>query len=207
MLAFVIIMLGTVLIFTIPLSLGVALVLIAALIFCIPFTGSSLALMLSNRIRPGICVVIGSTLGAILLFIPYVNTIAIAASLIYFVGYIVNISMFGHDDRHDASFHARQADEDAPHGKARGILPVAAVVADAIQEFEMDEPAIEFDDESAISDVSDGDVKTPATTDDADEAPSDEVQQPAENADAEAGGEPVWSDGTDEPDAESGREE
>ena len=186
---------------------GDALVLIAALIFCIPFTGSSLALMLSKRIRPGICVVIGSTLGAILLFIPYVNTIAIAASLIYFVGYIVNISMFGHDDRHDASFHARQADEDAPHGKARGILPVAAVVADAIQEFEMDEPAIEFDDESAISDVSDGDVKTPATTDDADEAPSDEVQQPAENTDAEAGGEPVWSDGTDEPDAESGREE
>ena len=130
MLMFVIIMLGTVLIFTIPLSIMVTLILLISLIFCVPFTGSSLALMLRNRLkRPALCVILGSGLGAVLLFVPYVNQVVLLASLIYFVGYVVNIAMFGHDEKHDASFHARQADEDAPSGKARGILPVAVEVA------------------------------------------------------------------------------
>ena len=210
MLAFVIIMLGTLLIFTIPLSLGVAFVLVAALIFCVPFTGASLALMLSNRIRPALCAIVGAALGAVLLFVPYVNTVVLAASLVYFVGYIVNISMFGHDEGHDASFPQRQADEDAPRGKARGILPVAAVVADAMHEFSDDEPAIEFNDESAISDVLErkaegqADADSPATSGDAGEG----AEQPAEAAsDAEAGGEPVWSQEAEPTDSDSVQKE
>lgn len=224
MLAFVIIMLGTVLIFTIPLSLGVLFILIAALIFCVPFTGSSLALMMS-RLRPGVCVVIGSILGAVLLFVPYVNTVVIAGSLVYFVGYIVNISMFGHDEQHDRSFHARQADEDAPRGKARGILPVAAVVAEAMSDFEEDGPAIDFDDDSALEEAS-GDA--PVAFAPSDEAASadvaaDEVKvegvelieigdaevpvavgsSAAKPSDAEGGGEPIWSDDPTDANAES----
>ena len=124
--ALVIIMLGLVLVFTIPLSIIVALAFVIAVIYCVPFTGASLALRLRKRIRPTFCVILGSGIGAALLFVPYVNTGVMVASMLYFVGYLVNITMFGHDAEHDSSFHARQADEDAPSGKARGILPVAS---------------------------------------------------------------------------------
>ena len=162
MFMFVIIMIGTLLIFTIPLSIIVALVVIIAIIFCVPFTGSSLALMLRNRFKPAICVILGCTIGAMLLFVPYVNMLVLVASLIYFVGYMVNIVMFGHDERHDASFHARQADEDAPRGKASGILPVAETgsssdFADGVAS-DYDEPAIDFtldEDEMKASDGED----------------------------------------------------
>ncbi|MDO4399626.1 MAG: hypothetical protein Q4D27_01605 [Coriobacteriia bacterium] len=131
MLMFVIVMLGTVLIFTIPLSIVVALILIISAIFCVPFTGASVALMFRKRFKPALCVILGSGIGAALLFVPYVNQLVFLVSMIYFVGYVVNIAMFGHDERHDASFHARQADEDAPKGKARGILPVAVEESNA----------------------------------------------------------------------------
>ena len=122
---FVIVMLGALLIFTIPLSIIVALGLLISAVYCVPFTGASIALQMRDRIRPTICAIIGAGIGAALLFVPYVNTGVFVASMLYFVGYVVNIAMFGHDEGHDASFHARQADEDAPRGKASGILPVA----------------------------------------------------------------------------------
>ena len=126
MLMFVIVMLGTVLIFTIPLAIIIALAFLVSAIFCVPFTGASLALLFRRRVKPALCVIAGTAIGAVLLFVPYVNMVVFAASLVYFVGYFVNILMFGHDKYHDASFHARQADEDAPKGKASGILPAAA---------------------------------------------------------------------------------
>ena len=122
---FVIVMIGALLVFTIPLAIIVGLALLISAIYCVRFSGASIALQLRNRIRPTICAIIGAGAGAALLFIPYVNTGVFVASMLYFVGYMVNIVMFGHDEGHDASFHARQADEDAPRGKARGILPVS----------------------------------------------------------------------------------
>ncbi|MDO4533034.1 MAG: hypothetical protein Q4C36_04860 [Coriobacteriia bacterium] len=131
--AFVIVMLGAVLIFTIPLSIIVALAFGIAFIYCVPFTGASIALRLRDRIRPTLCVILGCGIGAALLFVPYVNAGVMVASMLYFVGYMVNIMMFGHDSEHDSSFHARQADEDAPSGKASGILPVVVTVPDDSQ--------------------------------------------------------------------------
>ena len=131
--AFVIVMLGAVLIFTIPLSIIVALAFGIAFIYCVPFTGASIALRLRNRIRPTLCVILGCGIGAALLFVPYVNAGVMVASMLYFVGYMVNIMMFGHDPEHDSSFHARQADKDAPSGKASGILPVVVTVPDDSQ--------------------------------------------------------------------------
>lgn len=194
MLMFVAVMLGTVLIFTIPLSLLVGFILLAFAIFCVPFTGSSLALMLRHRIKPAICVVLGSGLGGALLFVPNVNVVVFAASLIYFTGYAVNIAMFGHDERHDASFHARQADEDAPGGKARGILPVsvgeepdtptpedAAKAAD-IGPFADAHAGVSGDAEDGAGEGSDG-----LGEDDAD-APVDSVATAADPSDAPEGG-------------------
>ncbi len=123
----IITLIGPVLVFTIPLSIIVALLLVVTLICCVPFTGSSVALMLlGKRLRPSFCVVIGAGVGGALLFVPYLNAVLIVVSLIYFVGYMINIVMFGHDNEHDAAFYERQADEDAPRGKASGILPTAA---------------------------------------------------------------------------------
>ncbi len=123
----VITLLGPVLVFTIPLSIVVALLLIVTLVCCVPFTGSSFALLLlRKRLRPSFCVVIGAGIGGVLLFVPYLNAALVAVSLVYFVGYMANIVMFGHDRDHDAAFYVRQADEDAPSGKASGILPTAA---------------------------------------------------------------------------------
>ena len=131
--AFVIVMLGAVLIFTIPLSIIVALAFGIAFIYCVPFTGASIALRLRDRIRPTLCVILGCAVGAALLFVPYVNAGVMVASMLYFVGYMINIVMFGHDAQHDSSFHSRQADEDAPSGKASGILPTVVVVPDDSQ--------------------------------------------------------------------------
>ena len=131
--AFVIVMLGAVLIFTIPLSIIVALAFGIAFIYCVPFTGASIALRLRNRIRPTLCVILGCAAGAALLFVPYVNTGVMVASMLYFVGYMINIVMFGHDAEHDSSFHSRQADKDAPSGKSSGILPTVVTVPDDSQ--------------------------------------------------------------------------
>lgn len=124
MLMFVGVTLGALLVFTLPFAAVMVLVLLLAALCCVPFTGASLALMLRRRIRPVLCVVLGSGLGAALLFVPQVNVVVFAASMVYFVGYLINIAMFGHDEKHDASFHHRETDDQAPRGKASGILPV-----------------------------------------------------------------------------------
>lgn len=145
MLMFVAVTLGALLVFTLPFAAAVLLAFLLAAIVCVPFTGASLLLMLRKRIRPVLCVIIGSGLFGALLFIPYVNVVVFAASMIYFTGYLVNIGMFGHDEKHDASFHHRETDAEAPTGKASGILPVAAVVEAKMTEFSGSSEAINED--------------------------------------------------------------
>lgn len=123
MLMFVAVTLGALLVFTIPFAAVVLLVFLVSAICCVPFTGASLMLMMRNRIRPVLCVALGSAIGSALLFVPYINVVVFAGSLIYFIGYVINIAMFGHDGQHDGWFREREADQDAPHGKASGILP------------------------------------------------------------------------------------
>ena len=224
MFMFVIVMLGTVLIFTIPLAIIIALVFLISAIFCVPFTGASLALLFRRRVKPAFCVIAGTAIGAVLLFVPYVNMAVFAASLVYFVGYFVNILMFGHDRYHDASFHARQSDEDAPKGKASGILPVAAAQGADI-EFE-DAPVgrravkradstglVSEDDletnEVVAADAADMDVSEADTPAAAGETvdPEADAETEAANADAEEAGEAAEEHPADDDAADRAGEE
>lgn len=124
MLMLVLILLGPLLVFTIPLSVVALFALLICIICCVPFTGASLALIFHKRFHPALCTVVGSGLGAALLFVPYLNQAIVVASLIYFVGYLINIAMFGHDKYHDSSFlHRQEVEEDE---RSRAILPVSA---------------------------------------------------------------------------------
>ena len=162
MLMFVAVSLGALLIFTIPFAAVVLLILLVAAIVCVPFTGSSLMLMLRRRMRPSVCVIFGTAIGGCLVFVPYVNAVVFIGSMIYFVGYLVNIAMFGHDREHDASFHMRESDEDAPGGKASGILPtttpsmVASPILAVAAAGSAAEPAIGFDEALLEEDLFEG---------------------------------------------------
>lgn len=84
------------LVFTIPAGLVLLFLLLAALLACVPFTGASLGLLLP-RFPRGVKAMLGAGLGGALLFVPYVQWIAVAFSLVYLSGYIARSVFVGHD--------------------------------------------------------------------------------------------------------------
>lgn len=109
------------LIFTIPVGSVLLLMLVIALLMCIPFTGAVIALQMSQFPR-AVRAMIGAGGAAALMFVPYVRVVVLVVSLIYFVGYVLRILFMGHDDEFNRQIRQRHGKPQSAHedGSPRG---------------------------------------------------------------------------------------
>lgn len=116
------------LIFTIPVGFVLILMLVIALLMCIPFTGAAIALR-AKRFPRAVRAMIGAGAAAALMFVPYVRVVVLVICLIYFVGYVLRILLMGHDDEFNRQIRQRHGKsqpahaDGGEHGDAEHLVP------------------------------------------------------------------------------------
>ncbi|MGI6534947.1 MAG: hypothetical protein ACOX12_00750 [Eggerthellaceae bacterium] len=124
------------LIFTIPVGFVLLLMLVIALLMCIPFTGAALALQ-AKRFPRAVRAMIGAGVAAALMFVPYVRVVVLVIYLSYFVGYVLRILFMGHDDEFNRQIRQRRGKsqpahaDGGEHGDAEHPAPATPEIPEA----------------------------------------------------------------------------